>query len=106
MHKRLIEVGEHSHQPTPTTAINLLENDHTQFIQLGTLAFNIMGLATRVHDIQSKTFINDVAWNNARELVETLKLHIYREDNKLFPQAQKYITEEEFDLIYSEMNKY
>lgn len=106
LHKRMIEKGEHSHQANPQTAINLMEDDHTLFIQLGTLAFNLMGLASRIHDPQSKMFIHDVAYDNARELIEALKLHIYREDNRLFPLAQKFITAEEFEEIYIEMNKY
>ncbi|MCP4440407.1 MAG: hemerythrin domain-containing protein [Aureispira sp.] len=107
LHKRLIEVGEHSNGTlNPTTAINLMEDDHVQFIQLGTLAFNLMGLASRILHPQSKTFILDVAYDNARELIELLKLHIYREDNRLFPLAQKFITEEEFEKIHVEMGKY
>lgn len=106
LHKRLIEVGEHSTQTIPKTAINLMEDDHIQFIQLGTLAFNFFGLAARIRDPQSKMFILDAAYDNARELIEMLKLHIYREDNRLFPLAQKFITAEEFAEMYLEMNKY
>jgi hemerythrin-like domain-containing protein len=49
-------------------------------------------------------FTYDVAYNNAKELVELIRLHVFREDNTLFPLAQKYLTKEQFDGILAEMN--
>ena len=42
----------------------------------------------------------DLAYNNGKELVELLRLHIYREDNTLFPLAQQLLTEEELARFY------
>lgn len=106
LHKKLLEAGEHSVGPNPVTAIDVMEDDHVKFIQLGALSFNLLGIATRLKDEGSRKFVMDTAYENARELVELLKLHIYREDYTLFPLAQKYLSKEEFEAIEIEMHKY
>lgn len=106
LHKRLIEIGEHGIGNNPRTAIDVMEDDHIKFIQLGALTFNFLGLATRLKDETSRIFVLDTAYENGRELIELLKLHIYREDYTLFPLAQKHLTKEEFAGIETEMNKY
>lgn len=106
LNKRLIEAGEHSKGETKLTAIDVMEDDHVKFIQLGALSFNLLGLATRIRDEVSKIFVLDTAYETARELIELLKLHIYREDHTLFPLAQKYLSKEEFDEIESKMHKH
>ncbi|MCB9365477.1 MAG: hemerythrin domain-containing protein [Flavobacteriales bacterium] len=104
LNKRLIESEERSPGDNPMTAIDMMEDDHVKFIQLGTLTFNLLGLAARFRDEQSRTFTYDVAFNNGMELVELLKLHIFREDTTLFPLAQKYLTKAEFVDILKAMN--
>ncbi|MEK6616879.1 MAG: hemerythrin domain-containing protein [Bacteroidota bacterium] len=106
LNKKLIQAGEHSKGETKLTAIDVMEDDHVKFIQLGALAFNFFGLATRIKDEGSKIFILDTAYETARELIELLKLHIYREDYTLFPLAQKYLSKEEFDAIENEMHRH
>ncbi|TAL59532.1 MAG: hemerythrin domain-containing protein [Bacteroidetes bacterium] len=106
LNKRLIEAGEHSKGDDKLTAIDVMEDDHVKFIQLGALAFNFFGLATRIKDEGSRIFILDTAYETARELIELLKLHIYREDYTLFPLAQKYLSKEEFDLIEKKMHRH
>lgn len=106
LHKKLLEAGEHSTGANPVTAIDVMEDDHIKFIQLGALSFNLLGIATRLKDEGSRRFVMDTAYENARELVELLKLHIYREDFTLFPLAQKYLSKEEFEAIEIEMHKH
>lgn len=106
LHKRLIEAGEHSVGDRPMTAIDVMEDDHIKFIQLGALTFNLLGVGMRLQDMPSRNFVFDVAFENGRELVELLKLHIYREDQTLFPLAQKFITNEELDVMNGELKKY
>ncbi len=84
LHKRLIESGEKGEGNVPQTAVDMMEDDHIKFIQLGSLTFNMLGLAPRLHDDRSRMFVYDVAYDNGRELIEMLRLHIYREDNILF----------------------
>ncbi len=105
LHKRLIESGEHSKTPNPRTGIDLLEDDHIKFIQLGSLTFNLLGLATRIQDETSRLLIFDVAYNNGRELVELLRLHIFREEQTIFPSAAKLLTREEFEEMINKLEK-
>lgn len=99
LNERLIESGEHSTDPIPKTAIDIMEDDHIKFIQLASLTFNFLGLATRLPDNHSCALTFDLAYNNGKELVELLKLHIFKEDKTLFPLAHKLITKEEFAEI-------
>lgn len=99
LHNRMIDAGEHSDSPVPTTAVDVMEDDHVKFIQLGALTFNLLGLAARLPDHSSRMFTYGVACDNARELIELLRLHIFREDNVLFPLAQKLISREELDAM-------
>lgn len=101
--QRLIESGEHSKEAIPKTSVDLMEDDHVKFIQLASLTFNIFGLAARLPDKISEMLTYDVAYNTGIELVELLKLHIYREDNILFPLAQKLLTNAEFSEIEEKM---
>lgn len=104
LQKALLANNEHGVGKNPVTAVDIMEDDHVKFIQLGTLTFNLLGLAPRFRDAQSKMFTYDVAYNNAKELVELIRLHVFREDNTLFPLAQKYLTAKQFEDIIIEMN--
>lgn len=99
LQKSLLKNNEHGVGENPVTAVDIMEDDHIKFIQLGALAFNMIGLASRLRDEQSRMFTFDVAYNNAKELIELLRLHIFRENNTLFPLAQKYLTEEELNEV-------
>ena len=105
LNKKLILAGEHSKGKNPLTAIDVMEDDHIKFIQLGALSFNLLGLSTRLADPRSRLFVLDTAYDTSRELIELLKLHIYREDETLFPLAQKYLSKEELNAVYEEMEK-
>lgn len=106
LNEKLLQAGEHSISENPKTAIDVMEDDHVKFIQLGTLSFNLFGLATRIKDAQSRMFICDTAYDTSREFTELLRLHIYREDYTLFPLAQKLISAEEFAVLKEKQKKY
>lgn len=106
LEEKLIENGEHSVGENPSTAIDVMEDDHVKIIQLGTLAFNLFGIATRLKDSQSQIFVCDTAYNVSRELIELLKLHIYREDYTLFPLAYKLLSKDHFDNLMPKAKKY
>lgn len=99
LNDRLIESGEHSTSENPETAVQLMEDDHNKFIQLAALSFNLLGLATRLPDNTSRAITFDLAFNNGRELTELLKLHIFREDEILFPLAHKLFTQADYDQL-------
>jgi len=98
LHKRLIESSQ-GEEGTIFTAVDMMEDDHIKFIQLGALTFNLLGLAPRLPDQRSSIFAYDVAYDNGRELIEMLRLHIFREDHILFPLAHKLISVEEFEEL-------
>jgi hemerythrin-like domain-containing protein len=102
LHQKLVADGEHSPE-TGVSGVDLMEDDHVKFIQLATLSFNFLGLAARLPELKSRGLTADVAWNNAKELVEMIRLHIYREENTLFPIANRLISEEEFGKINSSL---
>ncbi|MCC7301294.1 MAG: hemerythrin domain-containing protein [Bacteroidia bacterium] len=104
LREKLIANGEHSVGEEKFTAIEVMEDDHVKFIQLSTLSFNLLGLATRIRDEVSRIFILDHAYESAREFVELLKLHIYREDVTLFPLAEKYFSEAEMKNVELRMH--
>ena len=99
LHDRLIESGEHGTGDEPQTAVDLMEDDHNKFIQLAALCFNLLGLGVRLKDLESRAITFDLAFNNGRELTELLRLHIFREDETLFPIAQKLLNKEDFQII-------
>lgn len=103
LQKALLSNNEHGTGKNPVTAVDIMEDDHVKFIQLGALTFNLLGLAPRFRDEQSKMFTYDVAYNNAKELIELIRLHVFREDNTLFPLAQKYLSSQQFNQILNEM---
>ena len=96
LNERLLESGEHSKETTPKTAVDLMEDDHVKFIQLATLTLNLLGLAVRLPDKRSQAMTLDLAYHSGMEMIELLRLHIYREDRTLFPLAQKLLTDQEF----------
>jgi hemerythrin-like domain-containing protein len=99
LHRRLIEVGEHSRGEAPTTAVDMLENDHTEALQLAAVVFNFFGVASRLPDENSRLLVLDAAIEQGKSLVELLKLHIFRENEVVFPLAAKHLTEQELETV-------
>lgn len=97
LHRRLMAAGEHSLGPEPTTGVDMLEDDHSKALQLAAITFNFFGLAARLPDLASRLIVLDSALEQAKALIELLRLHIFREDNMVFGMAHKYIAKEEFD---------
>jgi len=96
LHRKLIETGEHNSKDTFYTGINLMEDEHMKVSQAAAVIFNFLGLASRLHDNRSKEILFETAYEQGMAIVETMRLHIYREENILFPQAMQLFTT--FDL--------
>ncbi|MBI1837774.1 MAG: hemerythrin domain-containing protein [Flavobacteriia bacterium] len=99
LHDRLIEAGEHGNGEEPSTAVDIMIDDHVKFIQLAALTFNLLGLGTRLQDTDSKIMTFDLAFNTGRELSEMIRLHVFREDETLFPLSQDLLTAQDFEVI-------
>ena len=99
LQERLIEKGEHSHGPVAKTAVDMLEDDHIKVMQLAAVTFNFFGLAPRLPDPASRGLVLDAALEQGKTLIELLRLHIFREDNIVFPLAHKHMTPDELDTM-------
>lgn len=106
LHDCLLEKGEHSTAEIPETAVDMLENDHIKMMQLVTLTFSLMGVSSRLTDPTSSAVLVDMAIEQGNSLVELLRLHIFREENVVFPLAQKYLSTDDFVGMVNKMNKY
>ncbi|HEY9168046.1 MAG TPA: hemerythrin domain-containing protein [Lutibacter sp.] len=106
LHDRLIDKGEKSTAAIPETAVDMLENDHIKMMQLTTLAFSLMGMASRLTDATSRAVLTDTAIEQGKSLVELIRLHIFRAENVVFALAHKYISEVEFKEMEGQMKKY
>ncbi|MCH7524960.1 MAG: hypothetical protein IIC74_08125 [Bacteroidetes bacterium] len=84
---------------TEKTVVDLMEDDHTKMLQLAAISFNLFGLVTRIPDEGSRMVILDLAVEQSKSLIETLKLHIFREDHVVFPIANKYLSAEVLDAM-------
>lgn len=97
--KKMTETGEHSKADENFNVIDVLEDDHVKSIQLAAVTSNMFALFSRIPDERSRYIILDVALNQAKELLELLRVHIYREDSIIFVYAQKNFTNEELTEI-------
>ncbi len=85
---------------TEKTVVDLMEDDHIKMLQLAAISFNLFGLITRIPDESSGMVILDLAVEQSKALIEMLKLHIFREDNVVFPIANKYLSTEVLDVLH------
>ncbi|MCB0365779.1 MAG: hemerythrin domain-containing protein [Bdellovibrionaceae bacterium] len=99
LHNRLLESGEHSKGEVPQTAVDVLEGDHRTAIQKSAVVFNLLSIFHRLPDKSSSLMILDLALSQGFELVEELRLHIFREENVVFPLAHKLIRRDEFEAM-------
>jgi len=99
LHKKLVEAGEHNSADSSITGINIMEDEHIKVAQVTAIVFNFLGLAARLPDQRSREITYQSAFNQGMAIIETMKLHIFREENILFPQAMQYFTEHEFNNL-------
>jgi len=84
---------------TDKTVVDLMEEDHINMLQLAAISFNLFGLITRIQDEGSRMVILDLAIEQSRALIEIIKLHIFREDNVVFPLVNNYLSIEVLDAF-------
>lgn len=106
MHDKLLMKGEHSPLNSPETAVDMMEDDHIKTMQLSTLCFSLLGISSRLTDPGSRTILVDIALEQGNALIEMLRLHLFREDNVVFPLAQKYLNAEESEKMEILLKKY
>ncbi|MBV6494200.1 MAG: hypothetical protein LDLANPLL_02231 [Turneriella sp.] len=98
---RLRAAGEHGRGAEVTTPVDLMEDDHVKSMQLAAVVLNFLGLAFRLPDERSRLIVLDAALEQGKNLVELLRLHMFREDNVLFSLAHRLISNTEFEEMDS-----
>lgn len=101
LRQRLIASGEHGSGSDPSTATEVMEDEHAKAMQLAAVVVNFLGLVFRLPDEKSAMIVLDAALEQGRNLVELLRLHVFREDNVVFSLAHRLIAAAEFDAIQS-----
>lgn len=99
LHKKLIEAGEHNSLDSTITSINLMEDEHIKVAQAAAIVFNFLGLGSRLPDKRSQEITFEAAFEQGIAIVETMKLHIFREENILFPQVMRLFTDFELEKL-------
>lgn len=105
LHKKLVACGECSPGEHPKTAVNIMEDDHLKVAQANCLVFNLLGIGSRLKDAESRHTVFQISYDQGREIVETMRLHIFKENEVLFQLAQKWITADEFQFISARMKQ-
>ena len=82
-----------------------MEDEHIKVAQACAIVFNFMGLGSRLQDAQSREITFDAAFGQGIGIVETMKLHLHKEDEVLFPLAMKFITSDEFEKMHNHAEK-
>jgi iron-sulfur cluster repair protein YtfE (RIC family) len=101
LNERLIASGEHGKGEDPATAIDVMQDEHAKAMQLAAVVVNFLGLVFRLPDERSGMIVLDTALEQGRNLVELLRLHVFREDNVVFSLAHRLISAAEFDAMQS-----
>ncbi len=105
LQKRLLELGDHSNGPAKTTAVDMLEDDHVKLLQVAAVTFNLIGLASRLPEEKSRIVALDAGIEQGIAMVEMLRLHVFREENVVFPKAQECLTISELDQLKIEFDQ-
>lgn len=99
LHDKLVSTGEHNAVDPSMTGISVMEDEHLKVAQLAAIVFNFLTLGSRLPDTDSKEITFQAAFHQGTQIVETMKLHIFREDIVLFPQAMQYFSPEELGTL-------
>ena len=103
LNERLKTNEMYSKNGSSNTVVDIMEDDHSKLIQLSALTFNLLGLAKRLPDQNSRLIVLDIAIEQSMAMIELLRLHIYREDHIVFDLAHQLLSEDELTQIKQQM---
>ena len=89
----------HGRRGNVPTATELMEDEHAKAMQLAAVPLNFLGLVFRLTDERSAKIFLDAALEQGKHLIELLRLHVFHEDNIVFPLAHRLIAAAEFDSL-------
>lgn len=99
LRQRLLASAEHGSGDAAQTPVDLMQDEHIKAAQLAAVILNFLGLAFRFSDEKTRLIVLDAALEQSKFLVELLRLHVFREDNLIFPLAHQLITAREFEQM-------
>ncbi len=103
LQEKLLESGEHSPGPHPMTPVDLMEADHARVAVMTNLVFNLLGLAARIRDDEARNLLFDHSFHQGQEVVEVMRLHVYKENTTVFPLAQQLLNEKDWENVVKKM---
>lgn len=106
LYEKFLATGEHSPGARPMTPVDVMEADHQKVEQLTVIVFNLLGLAPRMKSGEDRELLFEKAFEQGQEIVEIMKLHIYKENTVLFPLAQRLISGEEMSRIETKILRF
>lgn len=101
MHECLIAKGEHGKGEIPSTAVDLMEDEYAKVRQLAAVIVNFLGLAFRLPNEKSRLVVLDAALEESKNLIELLRLLVFRKDNVLCALAHPLISTAAFYELQS-----
>lgn len=99
LHKRLLEVGEHSKGKEVFTGVDILQSEHVQGVKLLSSIETALDIIDLIQDQKSREEVLGVIVRRSNELVELMNMHVTREDNIIFKMAMKILTPEDLEMI-------
>jgi hemerythrin-like domain-containing protein len=99
--ERMLASGEHSRGSDPTTAVDLMLDEHLKANRSAAVVLHFIEMASRLPDEKSRLILVGAALREALNLVELLRLHIFREDNVVFASAHRLVSKAELDRMTS-----
>lgn len=98
----LIAAGEHSKGALSlTTPVDVMMDEHLKAIQHAAVALNFLRVGSVLPDERSARIMINSALKETANLVELLRLHMFREDHIVFVSAQRLIPTAEMDALGS-----
>jgi hemerythrin-like domain-containing protein len=94
--KMMNEDGTHSNGLDEFNSIDILEDEHSKFLQMAAVTFNLFALFSRIPDERSRVIVLDAAIAESRAFVELVRVHIFREETIVFSYAYRNFSDEDF----------
>ena len=105
LNKKLIELCDQNFLNCELTGNDLIVDEHLKIEQAASIVFNLLDIGLSLFDKQSKEITFAAVFEQGLAIVETIKLHIYREENILFPQSMKLLNWNEITFQSSDILK-
>ncbi len=97
--KMMDKDGNHSNGLDKFNSIDILEDEHSKFLQMAAVTFNLFALFSRIPDVKSRIIVLDAAIEESRAFVELVRAHIFREETIVFSYAYRNFSDEDYTKL-------